>query len=54
MVSDGQVQISGEYRVFGRYVPAFLRAIQASPIWDDLGSIVEELAMSPTDPSREA
>lgn len=40
MISQGDMHLSGDYRVFGRYSPSLLRAIQTTDLWEHLDEIV--------------
>jgi hypothetical protein len=38
-VAENAVQVSGNYREFGRYTPTLLRALRATDIWDHIGTL---------------
>jgi hypothetical protein len=45
-IEAGQVHISGDFRVFGRYTPSLLRLTQAAELWKNLGAVVRKVEES--------
>jgi hypothetical protein len=51
-VERGQVHVSGDFRVFGRYSPALLRLVQGTDIWKRLDELVQALDGPPKTKSK--